>query len=487
MSEPLSLPTTPDGEFPVQSELAKISAELSLQGSPTGETSIQSEFGVNVAAFDLPSAGSVGHFTGQCKRCCFQRSGRCQNGYNCEFCHFDHERLIRKKKKKSASKAAWGHEENPNSTKTIQDSLTWNASNARHADPMKESHMVGFSNKTCRKEPLQVPPPLPPGLSFQGVEMDLYPPPGLDPTVDHLATPPPGLEQAATAFPPAGVPAPPPQLPPVSPFAVPVVPEVPSWCAVGAPESNSEPFVPEPPSWHADLSLTGHVMSSQALNPGQCHEAFLPFADPVMWSCEMVLDWLHSNDLSFAVACFAQHRITGDLLVRLTSEDLYAMGISAMGDRKRILRGIGGLQSGNQSWQQVDNLNWLDQMNTCQLPGDTAATIWNGSEEWLQDPKSRHRFGLSQQHNLNGQFCPPQQLSSQFNSDAYQELEFHHNLGFDQGLRLSDDLRHGVGYQESPIFPNNCGQSHSWSMQTSSRQASRWKPAFFAPRIDESY
>jgi hypothetical protein len=37
-----------------------------------------------------PSMGSEAHNSGQCKRCCFFPRGRCTNGYNCEFCHYDH-------------------------------------------------------------------------------------------------------------------------------------------------------------------------------------------------------------------------------------------------------------------------------------------------------------------------------------------------------------------------------------------------------------
>lgn len=47
-----------------------------------------------------PSIGSEAHATGQCKRCCFFPRGRCTNGYNCEFCHYEHEKRKRKNKKK---------------------------------------------------------------------------------------------------------------------------------------------------------------------------------------------------------------------------------------------------------------------------------------------------------------------------------------------------------------------------------------------------
>jgi len=45
-----------------------------------------------------PSVGSANHAMGTCKRCCFFPRGRCQNGYNCEFCHYEHEKRKRKNK-----------------------------------------------------------------------------------------------------------------------------------------------------------------------------------------------------------------------------------------------------------------------------------------------------------------------------------------------------------------------------------------------------
>lgn len=50
---------------------------------------------------DLPSIGSAGHNHGLCKRCCFFPKGRCLNGYACNFCHFSHEKRIRKNKHKN--------------------------------------------------------------------------------------------------------------------------------------------------------------------------------------------------------------------------------------------------------------------------------------------------------------------------------------------------------------------------------------------------
>merc|ERR1712157_482489 len=73
-----------DGEQGEQDEDAKASAPV----DPAG----------------LPSAGSAKHAEGLCKRCCFFPKGRCQNGFKCEFCHFEHEKRKRKKKKKGSKR-----------------------------------------------------------------------------------------------------------------------------------------------------------------------------------------------------------------------------------------------------------------------------------------------------------------------------------------------------------------------------------------------
>jgi len=53
------------------------------------------------AGAPLPSLGSAEHGEGNCRRCCFFPKGRCNNGYDCNFCHFAHEKRKPKNKKKS--------------------------------------------------------------------------------------------------------------------------------------------------------------------------------------------------------------------------------------------------------------------------------------------------------------------------------------------------------------------------------------------------
>lgn len=52
----------------------------------------------------LPSVGSAGHGDGTCRRCCFFPKGRCNNGQDCQFCHFAHEKRKGKNKKKKHKK-----------------------------------------------------------------------------------------------------------------------------------------------------------------------------------------------------------------------------------------------------------------------------------------------------------------------------------------------------------------------------------------------
>jgi len=59
-----------------------------------------------------PSVGSEAHAFGACRRCCFFPRGRCANGYECKFCHYDHEKRKRRTKKSkpgktTAADASW--------------------------------------------------------------------------------------------------------------------------------------------------------------------------------------------------------------------------------------------------------------------------------------------------------------------------------------------------------------------------------------------
>lgn len=75
------------------------SPDMSVPATPSPTEALSSTETLNFESLkDLPSLGSLGHFAGLCSRCCFHAKGRCQNGYDCRFCHFDHEKRPRKKK-----------------------------------------------------------------------------------------------------------------------------------------------------------------------------------------------------------------------------------------------------------------------------------------------------------------------------------------------------------------------------------------------------
>lgn len=49
---------------------------------------------------ELPSIGSSSHFSDECRACCWFPKGRCVNGFDCQYCHFDHDKSkIRKKRR----------------------------------------------------------------------------------------------------------------------------------------------------------------------------------------------------------------------------------------------------------------------------------------------------------------------------------------------------------------------------------------------------
>jgi len=55
----------------------------------------------------LPSMGSALHALGECKRCNFFPKGRCQNGKDCTFCHFPHDKRKPSRQEKRERRAAW--------------------------------------------------------------------------------------------------------------------------------------------------------------------------------------------------------------------------------------------------------------------------------------------------------------------------------------------------------------------------------------------
>jgi hypothetical protein len=58
------------------------------------------------------------------------------------------------------------------------------------------------------------------------------------------------------------------------------------------------------------------------------------------WPVEKVMDWLSATGLGHVSKNFEEHRITGDVLLELTSSDLEEIGVHALGDKKRLLRAV---------------------------------------------------------------------------------------------------------------------------------------------------
>jgi len=78
-------------------------AFLSCSGS---ENDGESDSAGEVLEADLPSIGSALHSAGECKRCNFFLKGRCQNGKDCAFCHFPHDKRKHSRQEKRDRKAS---------------------------------------------------------------------------------------------------------------------------------------------------------------------------------------------------------------------------------------------------------------------------------------------------------------------------------------------------------------------------------------------
>jgi len=197
---------------------------------------------------DLPSLGSLGHFAGQCSRCCFYPKGRCQNGYDCRFCHYEHDKRPRKKK-------------------------TNDRYSVRDAPIVQEHH--GYE---------QVP-----AAQIQDIHQQL----GLVPAL--------GFAPQIHAHP-----------------TWPVNSHLES-CQVQATVPASVPATPV-------MQLQGQP------EPVEC------------WPVKRVVDWLASIDLGHLSKSFEEHRITGDILLELSPEDVEEIGIRAVGDKKRFVRAVSQLR-----------------------------------------------------------------------------------------------------------------------------------------------
>lgn len=83
------------------------SSAASYGDESSGEGSSVDGEAVVVDLDALPSIGSAAHATGECKRCNFFPKGRCQNGKNCTFCHYPHDKRKPSRQEKRERRAAW--------------------------------------------------------------------------------------------------------------------------------------------------------------------------------------------------------------------------------------------------------------------------------------------------------------------------------------------------------------------------------------------
>lgn len=133
---------------------------------------------------ELPSIGSAEHAAGTCKRCNFFPKGRCQNGKDCTFCHFAHDKRKPSRQEKRERRAAWLAQRGEGEVYPYDDD-----------DDEEEGEEYGDFQQTMAYSILPGLPPmraakLPPALALPGAGMAGFgcmPPPGLAP--QHAAPP----------------------------------------------------------------------------------------------------------------------------------------------------------------------------------------------------------------------------------------------------------------------------------------------------------
>merc|ERR1711907_906506 len=121
----------------------------------------------------LPSVGSVGHFEGQCSRCCFFPKGRCNKGKDCTFCHFDHDRRPRRCKRGGAKNNKNQEEDATSSSgselmcvsQVAVEAESLEQPSVEPGEPVAAAPMLmkppGLLSPIASCKPLMLPPPLP--------------------------------------------------------------------------------------------------------------------------------------------------------------------------------------------------------------------------------------------------------------------------------------------------------------------------------------
>lgn len=226
---------------------------------------------------DLPSVGSAFHATGDCRRCNFYPKGRCQNGKDCTFCHFPHEKqkLSRQEKRDRRAAAQLAQAENSSTGSAGDDPQEINSAlfsrrassgsdavpllPARHRGAFPILSSMSALDPGMYSEPLFLQPPL--ELPARCLSV----PPGLVPPATRAA---PGLEASALLIPTPlrvpsvptpcraghhvlkpvapGPPLPPPEAPTLGAAAVPCVPPGAPAVPPSAPRSVGTQTEPSP-------------------------------------------------------------------------------------------------------------------------------------------------------------------------------------------------------------------------------------------------
>lgn len=123
--------TTPKKDCDSPASLAETKAEDSPalevskeEDDHSSKSSDESEDEEEVDMNNLPSLGSATHNVGECKRCNFFAKGRCQNGKDCSFCHFPHEKRKPSRQEKRERRAEWLGQQGGEDSMTSESSPT---------------------------------------------------------------------------------------------------------------------------------------------------------------------------------------------------------------------------------------------------------------------------------------------------------------------------------------------------------------------------
>lgn len=90
----------------------EVIAEEKVASKPSQEAAIEAEVSASASpAPGIPSVGSAGHSSGECKPCAFLHTKGCENGYACQFCHLcdaGEKKRRRREKQRNAGPSSTG-------------------------------------------------------------------------------------------------------------------------------------------------------------------------------------------------------------------------------------------------------------------------------------------------------------------------------------------------------------------------------------------